>query len=196
MRLVLVRHTPTGLQKGICYGQSEVDLAASWPLDFDRVAATLADLGLGAGQAALAGLVLITSPLGRCRRLSSHLAQAWGLDPGQVEVDPRLAELDFGSWELQSWQDIQTRPEAGAWFADPYGSQCPGGESWQDLEARLGSFLADLAEIPGTGKASRLIVSHGGPLRILHALCAGTEPSRALDLPWEPGQVRLLDWEA
>jgi broad specificity phosphatase PhoE len=72
-----------------------------------------------------------------------------------VETDERLRELDYGSWEGLTHAQIQARdPELRArWTADPAAIQPPGGESGDEVAARIRGFLAELIEReagPGT----------------------------------------------
>jgi alpha-ribazole phosphatase len=58
------------------------------------------------------------------------------------------------------------RTALDAWAADPWGFAPPGGESGGALVARVRAVFAALR--PGT-----VVVSHGGPLKVLAALIAG-----------------------
>lgn len=104
---------------------------------------------------------VITSPSMRC----VALAKALGRD---FTTDARLLELDFGEWEGQRWDDIP-RKALDAWAADPWGFAPPGGESGQALLTRVRGFW-EAAPRPV------VVVSHGGPLRLLRALAEGRAP--------------------
>lgn len=108
-----------------------------------------------------AGARIITSPAQRCVALAAAI--------GPFSTDARLLELDFGAWEMTPWDDVP-RAALDGWAADPWGFSPPGGESGQALLARVRAFWADATELP------LIIVSHGGPLRLLRQLAEGRAP--------------------
>lgn len=149
MRLLLVRHPRPEVDAGLCYGRSDV---AANHADLLRVRATLP-----------AGLPTWSSPLQRC----ASLARA--LDPPQLRFEPRLAEMDFGDWELCSWDDIP-RADVDAWSADLLHYRPGGGESVLDVARRVAAFRDDLYR-EGHGEA--LLICHAGTIRLLRALHTG-----------------------
>ena len=149
MRLLLVRHPRPEVDPGLCYGRSDV---AAKGADLLRVRATLPT-----------GLPTWSSPLQRC----ASLARA--LNPPQLRFDARLAEMDFGAWELRSWDDIP-RIEVDAWAADLLHYRPGGGESVLDVARRVAAFLSDLYK---EGHAEALVVCHAGTIRLLRALHTG-----------------------
>ncbi len=157
--MILLRHTRPASAEGLCYGRTDLGLAA----DFEpALAAILAGLPPVAAVA--------TSPLSRCRRLAARIAAARGLP---LAEDARLVEMDFGAWEGRPWTALP-RAELDAWAADFHHARPHGGESVAMLAARVGAALAEVAP---DGPAV-LWVSHSGVAR---AACA------ALDRPpgWE-----------
>ena len=59
MEIYLVRHTETVCEKGICYGQSDVDIAAPFETVFEKIVSQLPSEAL-----------IFTSPLKRCATLA------------------------------------------------------------------------------------------------------------------------------
>jgi len=156
MRLFLVRHLPPLVAPGVCYGRTD--------LDTDPVAQLQA---LPALRAALpAGAPVYTSPLRRCAVLAAAL-------DGPVHVDARLAELDFGQWEMQRWDDIP-RADIDAWAADVAHYRPGGGESVADMAARIAGFYADLVD---NKVDEAVIVCHAGAIRLFMSHTAGMDPS-------------------
>jgi len=146
----LLRHLPTALAPGHCYGRLDLPPGPASP------AAALAGLRNFPARA------LLSSPAARCMALAGAVAAATGL---AARPEPGLLELDFGAWEGARWDDVP-RAALDAWAADPWGFAPPGGESGAALVARVRAVFATMR--PGT-----VVVSHGGPLKVLAALIAG-----------------------
>ncbi len=88
-----------------------------------------------------------------------------------VRYHPGLLEIDFGTWEGRPWDDIP-REALDRWAADPVAFAPPGGETGRALLDRVHAAWADIS---GAGKDC-IVVTHGGPLRILSALARGQTP--------------------
>ena len=86
---------------------------------------------------------VITSPLFRARETASILVRNVAID-----ADPRLREMDYGAWEGRTYEQIAESDGdfRRHWEAEPDTLACPGGESGNDVAARLRSFLADLLD--------------------------------------------------
>jgi broad specificity phosphatase PhoE len=124
---------------------------------------------------------IYTSPLVRARETASIIAQR---SPGKpaIEADPRLREMDYGHWEGLTYAQIDARDrgERQAWEADPARIPCPGGESGDDVAARVNAFLMDLlaahdaspAPDPATERPV-LAVAHSSLNRILVCVALG-----------------------
>lgn len=153
MRLILVRHPQPQVTPGICYGSSDLPPA---PDDVARVHAALL-----ASASIPANTPLYSSPLQRCAALAHRL--------GSPRLDARLAEMDFGAWELRSWDDI-ARAEVDAWAADLVHYRPGGGENVLQVAARVAAFRAELLRQP---HAQATIICHAGTIRLLTALQAG-----------------------
>lgn len=152
MRVYLVRHLPPIVAPGVCYGST--DLAT------DPVAQALA---LPALQAALpANAPVYSSPLRRCVVLAQELGEP-------VHTDARLVELDFGTWEVQRWDDI-ARADIDAWALDVARYRPGGGDSVAGMAARIAGFYADLVN---TCASEAVVVCHAGAIRLLTARAAG-----------------------
>lgn len=151
--LYLVRHLAPQVDSGICYGRT--DLACS-P---EQITAALPAL-----RAQLpAGVPVYSSPLRRCAELARALAGA------EVRYDARLAELDFGAWEMRAWTDIP-REEVDAWAADMGGYRPGGADSVVDMAHRIHGFYHDLPAGPA------IVIGHAGAIRLLTACHQGLDP--------------------
>jgi alpha-ribazole phosphatase len=154
-RLILVRHTQPALAEGICYGRMDLDLAATWPWEFEQCLAQIP-----------AADSILSSPSSRCLRLAQALGRRDRVD---VHVDDRLLELNFGSWEGLAWDEIP-RDSIDDWVADAVDYAPGDGESLRMLWLRVLEFREEvLSRLAGTS----IVVSHHGPLRALVAQNAG-----------------------
>ncbi len=145
MQLFLIRHPTPDVAPGICYGRTDLALAAD-------VAAAAARIR----PQVPADLPVYTSPLRRCRELAAALHPT-------PHHDDRLMEMDFGEWEMQPWKHIQ-REALDGWAADPLGYAPPGGESVDELRQRVHDFVDALVaqEID-----QALLVTHAGVMKVL-----------------------------
>ena len=153
MELILVRHPQPDVAPGICYGRSDVSAS---PSAIAAVAESLKGAGLPGA------LPVYASPLRRCADLATHITAS-------VTFDARLAEMDFGAWEMRPWDDIP-RAEVDAWSADLLHYRPGGGESVMDVARRVAAFFDDLRQ---AGHERALLICHAGSMRLLAALHAG-----------------------
>lgn len=171
--VTLVRHPKPLVPGGVCYGRLDVGLH---PDGIAAVADIVARIAAENPDAEL-----WTSPALRCRMVANASARP-------ARVDARLQELDFGCWEGVSWDSV-ARADLDRWAADPKNFAPPGGESGAALIARVQDFAADLisgsadsapsrswsatADHPRLGGGDAIVISHGGPLKVLRAILLG-----------------------
>lgn len=131
----LVRHAAVQIEAGICYGRLDV------PADAEATAQTARALADALPEHVAH---LTVSPRRRCVQLADALC---ALRPQlRPRIDPRLAEMDFGSWEGQRWDAIGAAA-LDAWSAD-FGTCRPGGgERVNDFLARVGAAFDDAAAL-------------------------------------------------
>ncbi|MGQ0699790.1 MAG: alpha-ribazole phosphatase family protein [Panacagrimonas sp.] len=172
-RLFLIRHPPVAMPPGICFGRSDVP-ALEWPeANVDALRAKLPPESQ-----------FLSSPLSRCRTLAESLAQ----QAERVRLDARLQEIDFGEWELRRFDSID-RSLIDAWAARPWDFVPPGGESAQAMSGRVLEALDDmLRDAPD----SLVLVSHGGPLRVVLGTLLRLPRTQWLDQACEPGSIKCL----
>jgi alpha-ribazole phosphatase len=174
VRVFLIRHPRPAVAPDICYGASDVGLAA----DALDCAARL--------RAALpARIALFSSPLRRCRRLAEALHDA-------PSYDARLREMNFGAWELRSWNEIP-RTELDAWAAAPTTYAPPGGESVSAVSERVGAFLDERI---GSGAGDFAAVTHAGVMRIVAGRLQGLGEETWFNLRFGYGELTLLELPA
>ncbi len=170
-RLAVLRHGPTDWNaEGRLQGRRDLPLSAAGRA---RVAAWRL-------PPEVAGFRWVASPLRRARETARLLAG------GPVADEPRLIEMDWGSWEGRRLADL--RAELGAAMAANEARgldfRPAGGESPREVQARLRPWLAEIA----AAGAPVAAVTHKGVIRALLALATGW------DMTGRP-PVRL-DWQA
>ncbi|MGD0958915.1 MAG: alpha-ribazole phosphatase [Methylomonas sp.] len=179
MEIYLVRHTAPAIPPGICYGQTDIDLAD----DF-----TSARLVLQNKLKAIATAHIYSSPLKRCLQLAEYTAAA--LNHGPVKQDARLKELNFGAWEMLAWRHIP-ETELNEWTGNMIAYAPPHGESIQDLSVRAQQFLNEI--ISTCANQPRIIVfTHAGIIRSLLAEILYGELRQAFNLHIDYGSVSKL----
>lgn len=153
-RVVLLRHgEPEATASGRCYGKLDVGLSDRGRAQVDALTPWLRDLPLRA---------VVASPRRRALESAERLTASWGL---AVEVDPDVAELDFGAFEGLRYAEVEARyPELYArWMSDPTEVAFPGGESHAMLHARV---MAAAERIRARARGGAVLVaSHGGVVR-------------------------------
>lgn len=131
---------------------------------------------------------LITSPLGRSVETAQILAAKRSLE---VEQDERLAELDYGTWEGLTIEEIERRfpGEHEAYDENPAIHRVGGGESGLQVAARLATLVDDLLAWWESAAADRtcVLVGHSSVNRVFLAL--------VLDVPLPDYRRRFRqDW--
>ncbi|WP_018412034.1 histidine phosphatase family protein [Methyloversatilis thermotolerans] len=166
----LYRHPPVRVSAGVCYGRSDVPLA-----DPDAAPCPRLRSGLPAR------VRVISSPLSRCLHVARQLA------PSALS-DARLQEMDFGRWEMRSYDEID-RAAIDEWARSPWDFVPPEGESGKAMAQRTWEAWLEHE----TSASALLIVSHGGPLRVLAGRLLGTPQTEWLDRPFPPGGWMCLE---
>ncbi len=171
--IYLIRHTTPAVAKGICYGQTDLDITESFAEEAEAIRRHLPS-GITA---------VYSSPLQRCSRLARHLFP----DHSPTLLD-QLMEVHCGEWEMRSWDELP-KEEVDPWMADFVQVRIPGGESYLDLHQRVtqcwemiratmtkaGAGAGDEAngDVAGSG-GDVAIVAHGGVIRSILSGISGT----------------------
>ena len=151
MEIYLIRHTQPDIEKGVCYGQSDIPLANSFENECNTI--------LKQNPILKDDIAVFSSPLIRCDLLAKKLFKT------HIQYDDRLKELNFGDWELKRWDDID-KTELNPWMKDFVNVRCPSGESYTDLLKRVIEFKNSLGRL----KYKRVaVVTHAGVIRALLA---------------------------
>ena len=145
MKLILVRHTSVAVERGVCYGQTDVGLNSTFPEEAAVVKDALAAYDVDEAYC---------SPLTRCRRLAEFCGY------GEAVVDSRLLEMSFGEWEMKRFDDIDD-PRLQEWYADYINIAATGGESVVMQRDRFLDFVDSIND--GSDKTV-LVFTHNGIL--------------------------------
>lgn len=155
MEIYLIRHTTPAVAKGICYGQTDLDLTETMPEEASVIRRHLpGDI-----------IRVHSSPLQRCARLAAHL-----FPDHSIALHDDLMEIHCGVWEMKSWDELPPE-ELDPWMKDFVQVQIPGGESYLDLHNRVNRCFRGIRD---GSEGSVAIVSHGGPIRSILSAMTGT----------------------
>jgi broad specificity phosphatase PhoE len=155
------------------HGQSDWNVAHRWQGHADR---PLTEKGREQARALAARLrhieldAVYSSDLRRAVETAAEVTATRGLEPVELR---ELREVDVGSWSGLTRDEVKQRFTAGyARWLDGF----PGwddGESYEDMAARVLGAVIEIARIHEGGRA--LVVSHGGPIRAIHASALGLD---------------------
>ena len=135
----------------------------------------------------IAAARFISSPLGRARQTMEIVRAALALDPGAYEIENRLQELSYGTWEGQLQSELPRRDPEGvrARARDPLRWRPDGGESYADLSQRTADWLS-------TVERDAVIATHGGVMRCLYAHVLAVDPREIPELACPQDKVLRL----
>ena len=151
MMLTLIRHGLTeGNLRRLYYGGADIPLAPEGEAALRQLRET-ADYPRGQDY--------YTSGM---LRTEQTFAILYG-DTPHTQV-PGLREMDFGAWEMQSYEDLKDDPAFRAWCTgDVEQHRTPGGDSFQMVYDRVGEAIAPILE---RGRDAVCVV-HGGVIVML-----------------------------
>lgn len=182
VRLLLIRHAATAAaDRKLLVGSTDVPASEAGLGEVARLPAVLRRFSPEAWYC---------SPLRRARQTAARLREA-DLRAPEFIVDRRLREIDFGRWELKSFQEIAAaEPEAVRSWLEFDNFVFPGGEAIRSFEERINGFLADLHR-SGAGEIG--VVTHGGVIRVMICLALGLNPAGYLLFDVRPAAVTVID---
>jgi broad specificity phosphatase PhoE len=185
-QVLLMRHWQLDVGPEICVGQLDL------PLSADGMAAAQRFAHDWAAKTDLRPAEIICSDLLRAQQSAAPLAAALHIP---IRLEPRLRELHMGSFTGLQWDQIQAQfpAQMAAWGEHWVTQGPPGGESFNQLQARAGAALADVVPgLPGSLGSRALLVCHAGPMRALLGHAAGMAPALAMQMPIAYGQCLVL----
>ncbi|MEO1206066.1 MAG: histidine phosphatase family protein [Pseudomonadota bacterium] len=166
-RILMIRHTRVcDSLKGLCYGATDVALSKDADTEMDAVCQALTSK-----LPADIELTVVHSGLSRAARLAEKISNTF--KTREPAVDPRIQEMNFGEWELKSWQGIFL--SVGHRMSDmihkPETYAPPGGETAHAVRDRVLAWYNDATAKTPPGVLT-IAVSHGGPIAALRGTLA------------------------
>ncbi|HVB93738.1 MAG TPA: histidine phosphatase family protein [Acidimicrobiales bacterium] len=173
-RCFLVRHGETEWSLGRRHtGRTDLPLLPEGTVQAEALRPRLADLAVSR---------VLTSPLQRARE-TSRLA---GLGD-RAEVDPDLAEWDYGDFEGLTTAEILD--QTPGWDLFTHGA--PGGETAEEVGTRADRVIERVRAADG----DVLCFAHGHLLRVLAARWLGLHPELGRCFSLDPASISILGWE-
>ncbi len=162
MHLVLIRHGQTEWNAiGRWQGQADPPLNDTGRMQAQQTALELRSQHLDA---------LFSSDLRRARETAEIIADVLSLE---VQLEPRLCEVNLGDWQGLYSDEIRARwPEQmRLWLESPLTARPPNGESVHELDARVLAAVHDIAARYADKRVG--IVAHELPIAIITIHAAG-----------------------
>jgi alpha-ribazole phosphatase len=122
----------------------------------------------------------LSSPLLRCTLLASAFANG-----RTIATDVRIAELDFGQWEMMQWKAIP-QEEMEIWSSDFVNNKAGGGESFTVVLARVRSFWNELIL---SDETTKIVTTHSGVFRALLVIILEASPYKVFNAEVEYGDI-------
>lgn len=159
-RLHLIRHGPTHAKSMVGWSDLPADLS-----DTDLLARLSGHLPQDA--------LVVSSDLIR----AADTASAIQGDRHRLPHRAGLREINFGAWELRRYAEIEAEDPAhiAAFWQEPGEVRAPGGESWNELLARIGAAMARLPD----DAPEVIVVCHFGAIVGAMQLCLGLTTQQA-----------------
>jgi len=177
MEIYLIRHTSVDVPPGYTYGQTDVPLRPSFEEEAAIVKSNLEGMEFDK---------VWTSPLSRCTRLATYCGYP------DAEREDRIMELNFGDWEMKSWDELSADPRSKAWFDDWINICSPNGESMMDLFKRVSAFLDEIRE---KNFKRVCLFAHGGVLTCARIYAGHYEIKNAFDNMPTYGSIIKLSFD-
>jgi broad specificity phosphatase PhoE len=178
-----VRHAPVIGVNGRVYGQDDLEADCADEAQFKHLAGMLPH-----------DAVWLVSHLRRTHQTASAIfaARVTATVPAPI-ITSALAEQHFGDWQGLTYAELEAK-RGGAYhrfWHSPATERPPGGESFEDVVARVGAAMARIT----AEHAGRDIVAvvHGGTIRAALAIALGIDAERVLGFAVDTCSVTRMD---
>ena len=162
MTIYLIRHGKTEANELRLYcGSTDLPLSESGREELRRI------------RYDISGVRFLTSGMARANETMELLF------PGvPYEIDPRFREVDFGAFEMHSYEDLKDDPDYQAWITgDNEANVPPSGESGQQMTERVLAAFRELCK-------DTCIITHGGVIAAIMVACFPGEGKHRYQ--WQP----------
>ncbi|NIJ46266.1 alpha-ribazole phosphatase [Wenyingzhuangia heitensis] len=173
MIVYLIRHTTPNIERGICYGQSDIDVSDIFEEEANFLLGKIKSVTI---------TDVISSPLQRCTKLATKISTAY-------TTNASLMELDFGNWELKKWNAIPDE-ETNPWMNDFVNVPVPNGENYLDLFARAIKCYKNIQN------NNTIVVTHAGVIRSILTYITNTNLNDSFDFKIPYGTIVKIDTES
>lgn len=182
VRLLLIRHAAAETSENHpLLGSTDVSAGAEGLLELERLSGRLE---------AYKPERWFCSPMLRAVQTAERL-RGLGLIGGQVRMDERLREIDFGRWELKSFAEIEASdPDLLPAWSGYDDFVFPGGEAVASFTGRVREMLDIFA---ASGDKEIGIITHGGVIRNMICLSLGISARHYLLFSVRPGSLSVID---
>ena len=175
MEIYLIRHTTPNIEKGICYGQTDIPVAVSFPVEAESVLQQLPD----------SFDMIYSSPSYRCYKLAQMIKSTQS-----IVTDKRLLEMNFGDWEMKKWNEIN-QEKLHKWTQDFVNVAVPNGENFIQLTHRVDHFMHKVAK-QNFNKVA--IVTHSGVIRSIVINVLGIPIENAFKFTIDYGSITKINF--
>jgi isoleucyl-tRNA synthetase len=114
--------------------------------------------------------MIIRSPFLRAKETADIIAEGLGFDKEKIKEDSRVAEYNFGDFNLKSWDEYSAFRKGHEFDMN---FSVPNGESLQQTKNRFGDFLYDLEE--KYKDKNIIVVTHGVGFQVVPSILVGMD---------------------
>lgn len=132
---------------------------------------------------------IVSSPMERCRATLAPLAAELDLEP---QIDPELAEVDYGDWAGRPLRELAEEPQWRTVQNHPSAMVFPGGESMAGMSARAVAAVRHQASSCGPDDGPILICSHGDVIAAVLADALGMHLDSFQRLVVAPASISVI----
>ena len=179
MKLILIRHGKTGAnEKHLYCGSTDLPLSEVGKAELRERKNTVK-------YPSVEGFRILTSGMLRCEETLTVLY-------GDIlhETDPAFREMNFGAFEMRSYEEMKNDPDYIAWITgDNEANITPGGESGNRMTERV---INGLNRLIAEGRDT-LLVTHGGVIAAIMAYLFAEEGRNRYEWQPKPGGGYLID---
>ncbi len=168
MKIYFLRHTSLNIDNDVFYGQSDIDVSENFLTEVKLIKNKIKYEDIQIKK-----IIMISSPLKRCRKLAKQIRSKFILDS-------RLKELNLGDWEMKPMDSIPKKM-IKAWEDNIMSFSIPNGESNKIFLNRLKSFLKDILSF----NQDVLLVAHAGSINGMISILTGQPFDKLVKNYWE-----------